>query len=411
MRSVRRYSLALAPLLVLGCGGMSRSPAPPSVDFLLVSGDSTYWVTGTPAGVRVRGSSISLARYDGRFHEIYVADDDHSYEDALLLGQLVFSRDLLTNDSVSEFSDTLVKRIAHAYAVAHPDDAPLSPDDLVRDRPTVSASSEVSVLDVHGPYLSLEYHADTHQRPQPRFHTTWRAVVDLRVGHNVALRDLIGAEPATRVVAQGRQLYAAILDSAKSSERELPDFVPSVLSEVTFDEHSFALTQMGRRPAVSFAGRIAGRRDGDAALPLPAIPIDAQSWWADVARTLPVAAAQGASQWTTSAYTVRVRPDTADSVLDVTLVDSAQHVWNVGQVHAPARRVFWLDRPPVDSATRRALRRAFDEASLYDENARVAAAHLLPARSVFRAASRVRPSPPPTLRRVERRHVPPVPTP
>jgi hypothetical protein len=44
--------------------------------------------------------------------------------------------------------------------------------------------------------------------------------------------------------------------------------------------------------------------------------------------------------------------------------------WPVRAVAAPVLHVFWLDRPPLDSATRRALAKAFDEASQYDEATR-----------------------------------------
>jgi len=382
-------------LMLAGCA-TPRPAAPPRVDFLLVSGDSTYWVTGTPDGLRVRGSPLLLARYGGRFHEVYVADDDHSYEDALLVGQLVYSRDLITNDSTLVYTDTLVDRIAKAYAAAHPDDVPLDTDEQVRDRPLVSATSDIALLDVHGPYLSLEYHADTRRRPDPAFHATWRTVVDMRVGHPVGLENLIGTAAAARVVAQGRRSYADVLDTARLRTEDLPDIVPLVLAEVHFDPRSFNLTQANGRPAVAFAGRMAGRRDVPSALPLPAVPIDSEAWWGEVRPTLPTVAADGASEWRRAGYTVRARAEPAESadadgrLLDVTVVDSARHAWTVGRVHAPLRHVFWLDQPPVDSTTRRALQRAFDEAAMYDDNVHVAGVRLAPrAGVVLRAASNV----------------------
>ena len=39
--------------------------------------------------------------------------------------------------------------------------------------------------------------------------------------------------------------------------------------------------------------------------------------------------------------------------------------WALAHVALPARQLFALDRPPLDSLTRRALARAFDESSLY----------------------------------------------
>ena len=397
-------TLLLFVVLASGCAAPRRA-SPPVADFLLVAGDSTYWVTAQPAGFRMRGEPLILARFGGRFHEVYVADDDHSYEDALLVGQFVFSRDLITNDSTIVFVDTLVDRVARAYAAAHPDEAPLDPDDPVDDLPIVTATSEVTLLDVDGPYLSLEYHADTRRRPEPGFHTTWRTVVDMRTGNPVRLDDLIGPAAASRVVDQGRRSYTALLDSARGRMSELPDIVPLVLAEVSFDPGSFTLVQLHGRPAVEFAGRMSGRQDVLNVLHLPVLPIDSEAWWAEVRPTLPMPTADGREQWVRPGYTVRAAADTMDGSIDVTLVDSTHHVWALGRVHAPLRHVFWLDRPRIDSTTRLALRRAFDDAVSYGEDVRVARLRLpLALGSRVRAASNVRiSSPRPAVRRPVRR--------
>lgn len=382
-----------------------RRVAPPAVDFLLVAGDSTYWVTSESAALSMRGEPLVLARYGGRFHEVYVADDDHSYEDALLVGQIVFSRDLITNDSTVVFVDTLIARVARAYAATHPDAAPLDPDDPVNDRPLVTATSDVTLLDVHGPYLSLEYHADTRRRPEAGFHTTWRAVVDMRTGNPVRLDNLIGPAAASRVVDQGRLSYAALIDSARGRASELPDIVPIVLSQMSFDPGSFSLAQLHGEPAVAFAGRVSGNHDVPTVLSLPLLPIDSQAWWGEVRPTLPTPSAERGQRWVRPGYTVHAVADTAESVADVTLVDSTRHEWVLGQVHAPLRHVFWLDRPPVDSTTRLALQRAFDQAALYDEDARVARLQVPPAGAPrVRAAANVRQaSSRPAVRRPVRR--------
>lgn len=362
--------LGVAALLA-ACTRPAPAAAPPA-DFLLVAGDSTYWVTAGPSGVRMRGSPLILAHYDGRYHEVFVADDDHSYSDALIVGQNVYTRDLITDDSVAVFPDTLVGRIARAYVAAHPDEDPLGPDDDVADRPTVSATSDVALLDVAGPYLSIEYHADTRHRPGDAFHTTWRSVLDLRARGPVQVADLVGASEADRVVASGRRDYSAIVDSARVDSADIGDFMRAVLAQLNFDERSFILTHVGRRPAIGFAGRIAGRHDVEEALPLPAIPVDSAAWWSDVAATLPADSSDAGVRWTGQGYAVVARIDPADSVAEIAIVDSARHRWSVGQVHIPLRHVFWLDHPRVDSATRLALDRAFNEAALYDENAHVA---------------------------------------
>jgi hypothetical protein len=46
-------------------------------------------------------------------------------------------------------------------------------------------------------------------------------------------------------------------------------------------------------------------------------------------------------------------------------------------------RIYWLDNPQFDTAQRRALIRAFDEAALYDNAARTASAAGVPAITVL----------------------------
>ena len=75
----------------------------------------------------MRGAPLQLARVDGRLYELYVADDDRSYEDAILVGQRVYRRDLVTGDSVLVYQDTLVPHLARLYSRLHPDDRPLRP--------------------------------------------------------------------------------------------------------------------------------------------------------------------------------------------------------------------------------------------------------------------------------------------
>jgi hypothetical protein len=70
-----------------------------------------------------------------------------------------------------------------------------------------------------------------------------------------------------------------------------------------------------------------------------------------------------------------VRYDSMNGEGELALRDSTSREWSLGRVPAPATRILWLDRPPVDSLWRRALDRAFDESSLYDETVRTAAFH------------------------------------
>jgi hypothetical protein len=61
-----------------------------------------------------------------------------------------------------------------------------------------------------------------------------------------------------------------------------------------------------------------------------------------------------------------VRGDTTDGTVTFMVRDSARRLWHV--LHSGGRpRVYWLDKPSIDSATRQALVRAFNTAAAYDE--------------------------------------------
>src|ERR1041384_2164356 len=122
---MRRPFLAVLVLAcAVACSGRNAAAPPPRAEFLLSSQDSTFWVATTAGAVHVRGVPITLARYGGRFYELYTADDDFSYDDALLLGERLYRRDIVSGDSIVLFADTAVARLAASYGRAHPDEEP-----------------------------------------------------------------------------------------------------------------------------------------------------------------------------------------------------------------------------------------------------------------------------------------------
>ena len=182
----------------------------------LTTADSSYWITGAEQGLRVRGVPMLLARVDGRFREIYVADDDRSFYNAVLVGQRLWSRDLVRGDSVELFADTLVPRYALFYAKAHPDEAPLLKDEETADRPRTSVTADLEVLGVHGPYISFEYRTDmdvTGERKNADRHTARRGVIDLRTGKAVTVATLFGREAAQRVEGDANTEWRVARDS------------------------------------------------------------------------------------------------------------------------------------------------------------------------------------------------------
>src|SRR3954470_2688521 len=105
------FALLVAPLACRQAAS-SDAPPPPQAEFLLSAGDSSFWVTSANGSVRVRGAPLDVARVEGRLSELYVTDDDRSFGDAVLVGQRVYRRDLVTDDSILVYQDTIVPRVA-----------------------------------------------------------------------------------------------------------------------------------------------------------------------------------------------------------------------------------------------------------------------------------------------------------
>ena len=78
--------------------------------------------------------------------------------------------------------------------------------------------------------------------------------------------------------------------------------------------------------------------------------------------------------WRHRNYEVVVHYDSSGSGARLALRDSTSREWTIARVPPPAMRIFWLDAPALDSASRRGLARAFDESTLYDESVRTASA-------------------------------------
>src|SRR5207302_5032831 len=121
--------------------------------------------------------------------------------DALLLGERIYRRDLLSGDSALVFSDTTVPRLATAYAGSHPDERPLGPNEEGGANPATSVTAEVDILDVYGPFLSFEYHVDIELAGRSPWHSTRRGVLDLRSGKEQRVADLFGGDVGRRLTA------------------------------------------------------------------------------------------------------------------------------------------------------------------------------------------------------------------
>jgi acyl-CoA hydrolase len=350
----------------------SRSTASPNVEFLVTAGDSTFWVRSGPLGIHARGSPIQLARYGGRFYEVYIADDDRSYADAEIIGQQVWRRDIITGDSVLVFRDTTIEGIEAWYARTHPDDRPLDSDEDEQDDPRVSATSELDVMDQFGPYVSYEYRADLTVRGGDDWHVSRRGVLDLRGAGDVSVSALFGDHAGRELVNKGRSLFSQALDSVLASRDARAKEAAGAIGDFAFDSGSYTLVHLHGAPAVEFVSPGHGTLGGGLTLSLPPIAVSVPAWWSEASAGLPDSTDSVSVRWKHHNYAVVAHLMANGDSARVELVDSARHVWAVAQVPAPVRRIFWLDQPGIDSTTKRALAHAFDEAALYSDEARTA---------------------------------------
>jgi hypothetical protein len=390
MRLMFRHSpLACLAALVItsACRGNEDAGAllpPPAAEFVLSAGDSSFWVTSAAGKVRMRGAPMELATAEGRIYELYVTDDDRSYGDAVLVGQKVYRRDLATGDSALLFQDTLVPHLARLYGKLHPEDEPLRANDEPSAEPIWTATSDVALDDVAGPFVSYSMHTDVERDDAPLWHTSRRGVLDIRTGRPATLAAITGKAQADVERARNRVLRST-LDSVRGSHDARGTRAAAMLSYYRLDPASFSITTLDGAPAVAYAVPGAGGGDAGHLLALAPIPIGEPAWWTEAAATLPVSSADGGRDvWRHGAYEVVVRYDSMSGAAQLSLRDSTSREWSLGRVPAPARRIVWLDRPAIDTAWRRALDRAFDESSLYDETVRTAAFH---PRSIRRGGS------------------------
>ena len=405
-----RTPTAIAAALALAFVACSRSSPPrehaagppPRAEFLLVAGDSTYWVRTGSGGTRVRGAPLALARYGGRFYEVYVGDDDRSYYDAVFVGQRVFRRDLVTGDSDQVYGDSAIAVAARRYGAAHPDEDPLGADEDGSEHPRLSLTTEVDLVASHGPFLTYDVRRSRESAGDLQSSNTRRGVLDLRTGRPVRVADLVGREGAAALIAEGKRRFLAALDSVRAARDERALLAQRALGQFTFDPTSFGLAEVERAPAVAFLVPGAGDDAGGFTLPLEPIVVDPPPpWWTELApvfaESIRAPGARDGVRWAREGGDVEARYDSAGAdyalLLRATGPGGASGEWTLGHVQGPVHQLYWLDTPPLDSATRRALARAFDESALYSDEARTVAwrresSRVRPRRSIAHAARR-----------------------
>jgi len=399
-------STALLFLVATACAKPPRATdPPPAADFLVTAGDSAFWVSTANGRLRVRRAPLTLANLGGRFYELYVADDDRSYFDALLIGQHIYRRDLVSGDSLAVFEDRRVARIARDYAAEHPDERRLDDDEEGSDDPHTVATSDAELLDVVGPLLSFAYHTDIDIANIEDSHLVRHGVIDLRDGSTATLHRIFGDTAGHRIITEGRAAYRIVIDSVRRSRSARGRRAARVIDAFRFDSTSFAIVDIDGVPMVGFFVPGEGTSSGGLSLPLPHLRAPEPAWWSEIAVTIPKLGADSASEiWVGPRYDVIARYDTSGEFATLVVRDSAKREWNAARLPAPAGRLYRLDAPQLDTTTRRALARAFDESTLYSGAGRTVLgpahrrARLLlasstirqhvPARSAFRSPAR-----------------------
>lgn len=385
--SARRTFLSFLAL-VCACRGEEPRRNAPRANFLLAAGDSTFWVREVGSELRVRGSPIQLAHVAGKYYELYSSDDDRSYYDAILVGQRVYRRDILSGDSAIVFDDTTVASLARWYGRAHSRERPLRPDEDPSENPRIDVAGEVEILEQLGPYLSWEYRVDGSMIGTGEWQTARRGVVDIRTGAAVSLTELLGDTVAARIWKEGARLWGEAIDSVLSSRDARAAAAARALGDFSYDSASFALLLDGRSPSIEFAASGKGPRAGGTLLTLDAIPAPEPAWWHDVAGNLPLPSSDStADRWRGEANAVEVRYDSTSTGALLVVIDSAGAEWKVARVPSPGRRMYWLN--DAGDSTVQALERAFDEAAGYSGDTRAASAGVIKGTgSGVRSASR-----------------------
>lgn len=391
----RLVTLFAFVLTTLGaCDGPAvLSRRPPTGEFLLAAGDSTYWIRSTADGLRVRSAPILLTYTDGHFYEVFISDDVHDFQQASFASARVFQRDILRADSVLIFEDGTVSREARAWLKSHPGAEPLDPDDDTADEtPPTFVSDDIEVIDVHGPWLTFGHTLDVDVAGRSGHqHKRKHGVLDVRNGTRASLSTLFAVEEASRLEKLGRVALVELTDSVRNSTDERGAAARRTLSSFVFDSMSFGLTEIARTPAISFLVPGTGEQGEALSLFLPPQPAAAPSWWSSVASTLPQWNKDSTElSWLRPQYQVLARPSADGEVIGIELVDTprsgaARH-WPIATVPAPAYQLIALDDTPLDSITRNALARAFDQSTVVNGAAQTAS---LPLRSSKQSSLRV----------------------
>jgi hypothetical protein len=192
-------------VVVLAMAGACALPAPPPplAEFLVSSGDQTYWVQSNHLGLRIRGSPLILARTGGQYYEVYIGEVDLSYPRALFAAERVFRRELASGDSAVIFEDSAVIALAADYKRRNPRARPLAPDEDPSDEVDIAAVGETDILNVLGGYVALENRLSVGRADGNDQDDTTRTVIDIRSGKRVSLERVLEDSTVQEAAGEG----------------------------------------------------------------------------------------------------------------------------------------------------------------------------------------------------------------
>lgn len=402
------------PILLLSflaaCERAEVPPPAPATEFIVAAADSVFWVRSDADGIRVRGAPMVLAQVGGRFAELYVADEDYSFYDAVFIGQRLFKRDLVSGDSVQLVADTLMPLLARGYAAANPDERPLEANEQGNENPRTVATADLLVLETHGPWLSYEYRTDVDVVGGNSSHGARRGVVDLRTASAAPLDAIVGAPAARRAIALARDRWGALRDSIVTMAGDSAVAVTPTADRFVFDPRSFSLGVLDRTLQVRFAVPQVGAEEEASVVELDPIDVDQPAWWDALRAEYPIDERAEERTWPRGDFTLVGRPaDAPRARVSLALRDASGTEWRLGSVPAPILRVMWVSDSADVPGTRAALTKAFNDASFYSGENRIVrhqprgprpeplvrpAARSHPAPATPRRTARVRPAVP-----------------
>jgi hypothetical protein len=373
---MRRLLFAVSSIVGVACG---RSPSrPPAAEFLVTTADSTFWIRADSTGIRLRAAPLRLAEVDGRFVELYVADDDRSFQDAVFITQRIYSRDLITGDSTVVWRESRVLGAAVSWGQLHPDAVPLGPDDEEDQRPRRRHVVDVALLSVHDRWLSIRTHEDIESEREPLVHLTRRSVVNLATGDTATLTGLFGPEQTVHILAEGERQLALARDSADRLPALQRDAARTSVRSLALNESRFALDVADGRPGAELMAGSELFTAGDPTLVLRTVTVPSATWWTpdEKARhpdTTQVPANGAAlSRWRRGRYELVAHADTGNGPTMLALRDTAAREFPVTAVAGAVESIVWLDRPALAADARAALVRAFSDAAYYSDEVRTA---------------------------------------